>query len=65
MRRGGSDGSPEVSVTIRGLRPGLNQAAAWKKLWERLLTPIKTDAAEDAHGQGSSEVDTQRSSGDH
>ena len=64
MGRGGSDASPEVSVTIRWLRPNPNQAAAWRRLWQRLLAPIETDAEEDANGQGGGDGDAQRSGGE-
>jgi len=64
MGRGGSDASPEVSVTIRRLRPSPNQAAAWRRLWQRLLAPIETDAEEDASGQGGGDGDAQRGGGE-
>jgi hypothetical protein len=65
MGRGGNDASPEVSVNIRRLRPAPNQAAAWARLWRRLLAPIETDAGKNAGGQGGGDVDAKRSGGDH
>jgi hypothetical protein len=64
MGRGGSGALPEVAVNIRRLRPAPNQAAAWARLWRRLLAPIETDAEEDSSGQGSSDGDVKRGGGD-
>jgi hypothetical protein len=64
MGRGSNDALPEVAVNIQRLRPAPHQAAAWARLWSRLLAPIETKSEEDASGQGGSDVDAHRSSGD-
>ena len=61
MGRGGSDALPEVAVTIQKLRPAPGQAAAWARLWQRLLEPIETNVRKDASSQGGSDVDSSKS----
>jgi hypothetical protein len=61
MGRGGSDALPELAVTIRNLRPAPGQAAAWSRLWQRLLEPLETNVGKDASGQGGGDVDSNKS----
>jgi hypothetical protein len=61
MGRGGSDALPEVAVIIRKSLPAPGQAAAWSRLWQRLLEPLETNVGKDASGQGGDDVDASKS----